>query len=208
VKTAPGGIQMKPSSMRLVLLSTLLLIILAGCAAFGVPATNDPKEKLSWAYTLMKNGRPLPAERLIKESIDIYSRENNVPMLAESYGLYGLLEYFYPKSKQKPNKTAIENFEKSLKYYDDFFTKNPLNNADPSYAGYYFSASSCAEHLGNSYDPQTDHDQKCRAYAKCLEYNKIGMQIKPEAKINYPERWYKSYQEYVQSKQRAAKCID
>jgi len=89
-------------SKRRLIVVFLLFILLDGCAAYLVPETKDPKDKLSWARSLINTGRPLPAEKLINESIEIYSRENNMAMLGEAYWLYGMLEYGFPKAMIKP----------------------------------------------------------------------------------------------------------
>ncbi len=72
------------------LIIILLAILVAGCAAMGVPYTTDPKKKLSYAVMLYdEQQRPLPAERLIRESIDIFKSENNEKGLAQAYRVYG-----------------------------------------------------------------------------------------------------------------------
>jgi hypothetical protein len=184
-----------------------LTIIFSGCAAMLVPETKNPDEKLSWAYSLILNGRPLPAEKLIKEAVEIYSKDNNLAMLGYSYHLYGILEYRFPKNDDKTKKAAIEYFKISLKYFHEHFTQKPYKNDDPSYASNYFRASSAAQHLGDSYDPKTNIDLVCQAYALSLKYNKLGMEIKPEAKINVT-RDFSNFEEFIKSKQEKAKCIN
>ena len=184
-----------------------LLILISGCAAMLVPETKDPKEKLAWADSLIQVGRPLPAEKLIKESIDIYSKENNLAMLGVAYRTYGFLEYRFPKSTDTTKKAAIEYFEKSLLYFNDHFTKIPYKKDDSSYATYYFNASAAAQYLGDSYDQKTDTARVCQAYALSLKYNKLGMEIKPKAKINVP-KGFSNFEEVVKSKQEKAKCLN
>ena len=67
-----------------------LLIVLAGCSAIGVPATSDPREKLQQAIGLLRIDRPLPADTLIREAIDIYQQRGDQDGLAEAYRQYAL----------------------------------------------------------------------------------------------------------------------
>jgi hypothetical protein len=44
-----------------------------GCSAIGVPKSSDPATKLRQANELfVKQDRPLPAERLIQEALELY----------------------------------------------------------------------------------------------------------------------------------------
>ena len=64
----------------------LVVLILSGCAAAGVPYTSDPAAKLADAAQLFDiQGRPLPAEKLIVEALDQYKDTNNQLGLAEAY---------------------------------------------------------------------------------------------------------------------------
>lgn len=63
----------------------MLAPYLSGCAAFLVPATDDPDKKLSQAYELLSRYRPTPARRLIDESIEIYKQQGNTEKLAYAY---------------------------------------------------------------------------------------------------------------------------
>lgn len=52
----------------------VLVALLAGCAAVGVPYTSDPYEKLHWASGLVHRGaRPFPAQDLIREAHSIFT---------------------------------------------------------------------------------------------------------------------------------------
>jgi len=51
---------------------TTISFLLTGCAAMLIPKTSDPAKKLGYAYQLFdQQHRPLPAEELIRESIEI-----------------------------------------------------------------------------------------------------------------------------------------
>lgn len=73
------------------ILVAFITVFLYGCAASMVPETSDPARKLGWARVLIEEqNRPLPAERLIREAIDIYRASNDQDGLAAGYRQYGL----------------------------------------------------------------------------------------------------------------------
>jgi hypothetical protein len=64
-------------------------LVLSGCAGFGIVASSDPDVKLRDAdYLIYKSNRPLPAERLISEAIEIYQKQNNSLGLGAAYRDY------------------------------------------------------------------------------------------------------------------------
>ena len=66
------------------------LLAFTGCAAIGVPATSDPAGKLRDATALFdRQDRPLPAERLIREALEIYQKNDDQLGVAEAYRTYG-----------------------------------------------------------------------------------------------------------------------
>lgn len=113
-----------------VFLSTLLF----GCAAALVPYTNSPEKKLAYAGDLLDLGRAIPAEKLIQEAIDIYSKQGDQLSLANAYRVYGIFyghktyqnykwlwekQGNYDSERTKPSEyflKAIEIFEKNDKY--------------------------------------------------------------------------------------------
>ena len=68
--------------------SFAFLGFLAACEAIGVPKTNDPAEKLKYSRLLLRDDRPLPAERLIGESIEIYELRGDRGGLASAQYAY------------------------------------------------------------------------------------------------------------------------
>ncbi|MCV2360393.1 hypothetical protein LNV08_15560 [Paucibacter sp. TC2R-5] len=48
----------------------VFVAVLAGCSAALVPETSDPWKKYWQAVELFKDGRPVPAERLLRESME------------------------------------------------------------------------------------------------------------------------------------------
>ncbi len=80
---------MKIKSKRFFL--SIILIWLSGCAAIGVPYSSDPIEKLKSACILFDHDeRPLPAEDLIYEAIEICQKTNDTECLAQAFLTNGL----------------------------------------------------------------------------------------------------------------------
>jgi tetratricopeptide (TPR) repeat protein len=74
--------------MRCLLLACVTLI--GACTAVGVVSTGDPLTKLNDAAVLYgRKDRPLPAEKLIREAIAIYQREDDAHGLGIAYREYG-----------------------------------------------------------------------------------------------------------------------
>src|SRR5262249_9377331 len=79
--------------------AVLLLVLVwvtmtSACTAVGVVSSSDPLTKLNDAQVLFsQKNRPVPAERLIQEALDIYQREGDAHGLGIAYREYGdLLE--------------------------------------------------------------------------------------------------------------------
>src|SRR5581483_10231032 len=98
--------------------------LLIGCAGIGVTSTSDPAEKLRDAYYLTERAdRPLVAERLIREALDIYARNNDQLGIAEAYKQYGL--FFSSDSLAGKWSTYYKNngFLDKTVSYDGRYTK-------------------------------------------------------------------------------------
>ena len=81
--------KIRPTIVVPLLLVIVGASVLIGCAAYGVPATSNPDEKLRDAYMLFeRKDRPLPAERLLREAITMYQEQKNEPALGEAYRAY------------------------------------------------------------------------------------------------------------------------
>jgi lipoprotein NlpI len=107
-----------------------LIVWLSGCAAVGIPSTSDPYEKLGWAKELFdRQRRPLPAERLIREAIEICKKRNDVECQAEGYYTYSL--FFKSPAIKKWGKNYRRNgfmdetasFETRLAKSEEYFNK-------------------------------------------------------------------------------------
>jgi hypothetical protein len=77
--------------VRVVCLGFAVVVVLAACAAAGVPVTSNPDTKVQEAIVLVdQQGRPFPAEKLIVEAIQEYKTAGDESGLADAYRAYGL----------------------------------------------------------------------------------------------------------------------
>ncbi len=150
-------------------LSVTVVLVLTGCAAFGIPATSDPNQKLRYAYALMDQCRPIPAERLIGEALGLYKEKGDEIGMAEAYHSFGNLYKFncyhqkHEKSllatvgsHEKAYELSKQNFEKAAQLYkkhDDFI------GISKSYFG-----------IGNVYGIQGNKSKECAFYDESLKY--------------------------------------
>jgi tetratricopeptide (TPR) repeat protein len=187
----------------------MLPLLLAGCAAMFVPRTSDPAGKLRSATALFdKQGRPLPAERLIREAIDIYMQKNDELGLAEAYRTYGF--FFRSPSIEKWSKVYRENgfLEKSATFESryansvEYFEKarailaqhkrlDALTNVDLN--------------LGFTYELMGDKRAACQAFDKSLESNREFRRENPNATIELP-RGVNSYEDFIAPHRTRAGC--
>ncbi len=174
-----------------IVLSGLLLLV--GCAGVGIVASSDPETKLSDANYLFKNeNRPIPAERLIREAIDIYQERNDTRGLGNAYREYGELlksdsierwetvyrrdgffdrsvtyENRYAKSAEYVTK-ALEYYSQAEKSFSDSKTYDALSNV------YFWMAWSW--YLLN------DHEKSCVYFDKSKDAYDQNMTLNPNAK--------------------------
>jgi len=189
----------------------LVSILLTGCAAMGVPVTNDPREKIGWALNLYeKQNRPIPAERLLKEALDIYQSNNDELGLAETYRQYAFFlesvtiekwESHYRKNGFMDKSVIYDaRYEKAVEYFQkarDIYSKKAkydlLTNIDLVTGNTYLT------YIG-------DQNKACKYYDRSLadyqEFNKEN----PTVQIKLPAE-FNSYAEYIAAVKKRAKCI-
>jgi tetratricopeptide (TPR) repeat protein len=175
------------------------LFTLSGCAAFGVPSTNDPHKKLDDARWMMNQGRAIPAERLINEALDMFKANEDKLGTAEAYRMYAFLlrsplinEHYFrahgfrDKSVTLENRYAksVEAFEKSKEIYIESGKYGPLTNI-------YLN-------IGSTYELMGDQKRQCTALDESLESNREFLKANPNVKIELPSG-FSTYQEYVLS---------
>ncbi len=184
--------------------------ILAGCAAVGVPTTSDPIEKLKWASDLYDHqGRPLPAEGLIKEAIDICAKQNDQSCLGKANFEYGFFfrspsirdnEEIYRKHGFLDKTATFDNRLTKSKEYFQKSVEHYLNTTE------YDSLTSAYLNLGFAYYFLGEHQNECEPYIKSLEYNARNIAANPNAHVVTPAG-FATFSEYIKAQQQRAGCL-
>ena len=187
-----------------------MLILLTGCAAILVPETNDPIEKLRWADELYdKQQRPLPAEKLIQEAIDICTANQDKSCLGDAYISYGFffrspsIEKWQKHYKEKGFYDKTATYEIRMTKSVEYFEKAILNFKETKE---YDKLTNAYLNLGFTYYFMGDQKAECEPYAKSLEYYFKNIKSNPNANIVLPEG-FSSYKEYVAVHQKRAGCL-
>jgi len=190
-------------------LFALFVLILSGCAAIGVPHTNDPAKKIGYAYQLFdKQQRPLPAEKLIREAIDILKTQNNCYGLSEAYRAYGFFfrsaavekyhKHYKANGFMEPGATFDNRHEYSIKYFEKAGAIYLENNAYDKLTNIYLN-------MAFTYEFAKNNAKACEFYKKSLSSNKKYDELNPDSTMNLPEG-FSSYGEYVRKHMERVKC--
>jgi tetratricopeptide (TPR) repeat protein len=175
--------------------------LLSSCSAMLVPATSDPGKKIENAYILFdEQQRPLPAEQLIKESVDTYKQENNEMGLAEAYRAYGF--FFRSSAVEKWRKhyetdgfldktaTYSNRYDKSIEYFDQsarLFAKN----------GKYDKVTNVYLKMGFTYEFAGRNEKACESYTASLDTNARFAKDNPGASLTLPKGFSGTYEDYI-----------
>jgi tetratricopeptide (TPR) repeat protein len=181
----------------------VLCIVVTGCSAMFVPATSDPAKKLGYAYQLVQyQGRPLPAEGLIRDAIEIYAKDQNDEGLMKAYWTYGVffqskavknLQKIYEQDGFMDKTATFKNrYEKSIEYFNKAeILATKLHNKNMIANMHYNKASAYLE-IG-------DIQQACKSFASCLEFNRQFHHENPDAKFSLEDGSLGSFEEYAKS---------
>jgi tetratricopeptide (TPR) repeat protein len=187
-----------------------LVVVLAGCAGVGVVATSDPAAKLHDAgYLYDRADRPLIAERLIREAIEIYEKNNDQLGLAEAYLEYGFFfrsrsiegkwntfyreNGFLDKSASFDTRYAksIEYFERARAIFSEYKRFDVLTNVN--------------HNMGFTYELMGNSKAACAAFERALESNRENLRQNPTAKVNLPPG-VATYEDYLAPHRKRAGC--
>ncbi|MBI2307431.1 MAG: hypothetical protein HYU78_09020 [Rhodocyclales bacterium] len=162
-----------------------------------VPETSDPAEKLAWATELIdKQNRPLPAEKLIAESIDIYNSRRDELGLAQAYRMYGLFyksatvnqwQEYYKKNGFRDRTVTFENrLNKAIEYFDnsrDLLQKN----------GDVHTITNVYLQMAFTYELMDNKGAACAAYDSSLKSEQANSKSNPDLVTIVP-REFKSFE--------------
>ncbi len=160
--------------MKLTIVSLITLLLL-GCAAAGVPYTNDPMTKLNYAYQLMgTQGRGLAAEKLGLEALSDFEKSKNVYGVAEAHTFLGLFyknrsyrehkDFYVKHSEYDPTASkSIKHFELAAKAFED--------------DGDYWGVSKALFSMGNAYGTDNDYVHGCIKFKESLAVYKSDKNV-------------------------------
>ena len=163
--------------MKLTIISIISLFLL-GCSAAGVPHTNDPAEKVNYAYQLKDLGRPIPAQDLLNEALHIYKSTNDRKGMARTNIALGDL---YKSPSYRSNADIFKRWGE-YKSYDDI-------------PAYYETASRLYEEAGEvalagvaktskgavEYHALNNIEMACKSFA---EAKRFQLESKPSPAVN------------------------
>ena len=191
-------------------LLVLVALFLGGCAAALVPITNDPIKKLAYATELFdQQQRPLPAERLIREAIEICEAAKKMVCLGKAYVTYGFFfrspaierwAHYYRQSGFYDETATLDNrLVKSKEYFERGISYYLKANEFDALANAYLN-------LGFTYHFLDDQTNECKSYVQSLEYHAKRLAITPDVKVSLPSG-VSSFEEYIATLQKKSHCI-
>ena len=192
------------------------LLFISSCAAVGVVATSDPHAKLNDAEELfMSQGRPLPAERLIREAMAIYQERDDPHGLGNANREYGDLlrspavakwEKFYRRDGFQDKSIDFDNrFAKAADFYRRALTYYERAEQQHREAGRYDSLTNVYYNIATSHEKLGDRDKACIYYDKTLEAYNETIRRNPAAKP-YAPAGYRSVSDLISPEKRRAGC--
>lgn len=174
----------------------VVLMFLNGCAGVGVVQTDDPLTKLNQASALStQQDRPLIAERLIFEAIDLYQQRG------DSHGL-GLANRAYADLLRSPAVTSkwaayyqkngfydkVTTFDSRIDKSSEYYTKalDHFSNAEPklkdekrfdALTNLYFNMAFTSTRLNQKNQACSFYDKASTAYLENIRLNPIAKPI-------------------------------
>lgn len=187
-----------------------IVFILSGCAAMLVPKTSNPDKKIAYSYMLFdEQGRPLPAEQLIKESIEAYKQENNEMGLAEAYRAYGFFfrsaavekwrKYYESNGFLDKSATYENRYDKSIQYFEDSARLFAKNNKFDKLTNVYLN-------MGFTYEFAGKAQKACEAYKASLETSRKFTKDNPNTSLTLLRGFTGTYEDYIDGFLKRLEC--
>lgn len=191
--------------------SVLAAPLLAGCAAALVPESNDPATKLNQARALWREGRLIPAERLIGDAIELAREQKNYVRLGEAQLTYAQFlkssafkDKFFDDKRAKLGGPEGVN-EEARRYLRDaeksYMEAEPavLSSTDP------FDISNLWMRRSLIYQELDDRLRACEALDNSLATHRTAQERKPGTAVRLPPG-FKSFDEFVQKQKATLGC--
>ena len=184
------------------LLALIFITTIAGCSAMLVPATGDPAKKLRYAYILFDEQlRPLPAEQLITEAIEIYFASGDDRGLGESYRAYGFFlrspavkrweGYYLENGFLEPDTTFSNRFEMSARYFEKSASRFLASGTTEILANVWLNQAFSLEFAGRM-------EEACEAYDKSRDAAAVHLEQHSGEVIETPEG-YENFDAYIEA---------
>ena len=188
----------------------LLVTLLGACAGIGVIETSDPAQKLRDAEVLYdKEDRPLIAERLIQEAIEIYQSKNDKQGLADAYSQYGFLlrshsvsgtwaAFYRQRGFLDKSVTFDTRYLKSVGYFEiatSLFAEQQR----------FDRATNASLNQGYSYVLMANNTEACRSFDRAHGYYEDNIRLNPDAKPSVP-KGFVSYDDFSADVKRKYGC--
>ena len=106
--------------MKLTILIFLISSSLLGCSAAGVIHSSDPNVKMNQALELLKYGRQIPAEKLIKDALISFKESSDF-----EGGRYAAFQLGMLYANQGRITEACSNYASSNQYHVKAVVKDP-----------------------------------------------------------------------------------
>lgn len=199
---------MKNCWLRLLCVGTTITLV--GCAGVGVVASSDPRVKLSDAtYLFDQQDRPLIAERLIREAIEICEGTADQACLAEAYRTYGFF-FRSPSIDGKWNKQYRgHGFLDKSAIFDSRYAKSIeyFNKAREIYVrlGRFDKLTNVNLNMGFTYALMGEPKLACRAFDESAANNRENMRRNPNANVAVP-KGFSSFEEYLAPQKKRVGC--
>lgn len=156
-----------------------------------------------------KKDRPLPAERLIRDAIQISQANHDELGVARAYRLYGFFfrspsvggrwaTYYRKHGFLEPTATFVDRYAKSIEYFEkaeSIFDK----------VGRFDESSGASVNKGFTYVGMRDSASACAAFEKSLESYRENIRLNPSATPDRPSG-YQSFGAFVEDLKRKFGC--
>ncbi|MGH1482024.1 MAG: hypothetical protein ACRBM6_25390 [Geminicoccales bacterium] len=206
----PVSVSLKPFSRRSAAFSGLVAILgfFTACVAVGAPKTNDPAKKLNHARLLLRDDRPLPAERLISESMKIYQSREDQGGLADAQSTYaqflvgdaveGMAGWYRDNGFRDSSASFDSRRREGARYFH-------LAATNYTQIGDFADATNAYFDLGIVQSRFDDREPACRAFTDSLKSFYNYLRWDPALEVRVPNG-VASYEEYVITPAVAAGC--
>ena len=170
--------------------SLSIMFSFVGCAGVGVVDSPDPLVKLNdAAYLFEKENRPVPAQTLILEAIEIYQKRDNPHGLGianREYGdflrsaaVFNWREAYRHGGFADSSITYDNRLEKAADYYTKALGYFHLAETQELAAGKYDALTNTYWNMAVSHIALGERDQACADYDRALQAYNDNMQQNP-----------------------------